>query len=104
MCATAQRVWKGQTMRNTSLQRTTAALNRNARAPRIRAVQDRRRGSLALIVGKNGTPFSPGEFLATAGLGKVIVETAKGEHIFSQGAAADAVFYIQKGKVKVSVV
>ncbi|HSE48240.1 MAG TPA: Crp/Fnr family transcriptional regulator [Terriglobales bacterium] len=34
----------------------------------------------------------------------MIVETAKGEHVFSQGDPADAVFYIQKGRLKVSVV
>jgi CRP-like cAMP-binding protein len=37
-------------------------------------------------------------------LGKVIVERAKDGTIFSQGDAADAVFYIQKGKVKIAVV
>jgi CRP-like cAMP-binding protein len=59
---------------------------------------------LIAIVGKNGKDFSPAEFLAKAGLGKVIVETPKDEHVFSQGDAADAVFYLQKGRVKISVV
>ncbi|MDP9269091.1 MAG: Crp/Fnr family transcriptional regulator [Acidobacteriota bacterium] len=48
--------------------------------------------------------FDAAEFLAKAGLGKVLVEEAKGQSIFSQGNLADAVFYIQKGRVKVSVV
>jgi CRP-like cAMP-binding protein len=48
--------------------------------------------------------FSPVEFLANAGLGKAIIDVAKGERIFSQGDPADAIFYIQKGRVKVSVV
>jgi CRP/FNR family cyclic AMP-dependent transcriptional regulator len=57
---------------------------------------------------KNGrvrdTGFRPGEFLAKAGLGKVIVERPKKSTIFSQGDAADSVFYIRRGKVKIGVV
>jgi CRP-like cAMP-binding protein len=48
--------------------------------------------------------FDAVEFLAKAGLNKSIVECRKGETIFSQGNAADSVFYIQKGKAKVGVV
>ena len=48
--------------------------------------------------------FDAAEFLAKAGLSKVIVESSKNSTIFSQGDAADAVFYIQKGKVKLAVV
>jgi len=48
--------------------------------------------------------FHAADFLAQAGLGKVIVERPKNGTIFSQGDAADAVFYIHKGKVKIAVV
>jgi CRP/FNR family cyclic AMP-dependent transcriptional regulator len=48
--------------------------------------------------------FHAADFLATAGLGKAILERPKDATIFSQGDAADAVFYIQKGKVKIAVV
>jgi CRP/FNR family cyclic AMP-dependent transcriptional regulator len=48
--------------------------------------------------------FHAGDFLAKAGLGKTIVEVAANSTIFSQGDLANAVFYIQKGKVKVAVV
>jgi CRP/FNR family transcriptional regulator, cyclic AMP receptor protein len=48
--------------------------------------------------------FDAVEFLAKAGLNKTIMEYPKGDTIFSQGNAADAVFYIQKGKAKVAVV
>ena len=51
---------------------------------------------------KNG--FDAAAFLATAGLSKVIAEYPKNRTIFSQGDTADAVFYIQKGKVKLAVV
>ena len=48
--------------------------------------------------------FNAEEFLAKAGLSKVIVNYPKNDTIFSQGDTADAVFYIQKGKVKLAVV
>src|SRR5690242_12571469 len=48
--------------------------------------------------------FDAAEFLAKAGLSRVVAEYPKSGTIFSQGDAADAVFYIQKGKVKLAVV
>jgi CRP/FNR family transcriptional regulator, cyclic AMP receptor protein len=48
--------------------------------------------------------FDAAQFLAKAGLSKVIVDYPKDATIFSQGDTADAVFYIQKGKVKLAVV
>jgi CRP/FNR family transcriptional regulator, cyclic AMP receptor protein len=48
--------------------------------------------------------FDPKEFLAKVGDGKTISEFPKGQVVFSQGDAADAVFYIQKGEVTLSVV
>ena len=49
-------------------------------------------------------PFDPKSFLAMVGEGRGIGEYHKDEIVFSQGDPADAVFYIQSGKVKVSVV
>jgi CRP/FNR family cyclic AMP-dependent transcriptional regulator len=48
--------------------------------------------------------FDPAVFLATSAQGRDIQSFAKREVIFAQGADADAVFYIKKGKVKVSLV
>jgi CRP/FNR family transcriptional regulator, cyclic AMP receptor protein len=48
--------------------------------------------------------FNPKTFLGRPGLGKVLRKYKKSEAIFTQGEAAGAVFYIQKGKVKVTVV
>ena len=48
--------------------------------------------------------FDPAAFLATAALGREICKYSKKEVVFAQGADADAVFYIKKGKIKVSVV
>ena len=49
-------------------------------------------------------PFDPGDFLASAGLDRKIVEIKNKQTIFAQGDAADSVFYIQKGRVKLSVI
>ena len=48
--------------------------------------------------------FEPRTFLAQNGLGRDIIELEKRNTVFSQGDAADAVFYIQRGKVKLTVV
>jgi len=48
--------------------------------------------------------FDPISFLAKVGDGRSIGKHGKNEIVFSQGDPADAVFYIQTGKVKVSVV
>lgn len=43
-------------------------------------------------------------FLATLGEGRKVVPFRKKQTIFTQGSAADALFYIQRGKVKLAVV
>jgi CRP/FNR family cyclic AMP-dependent transcriptional regulator len=48
--------------------------------------------------------FDPNAFLATIGKGQKTVSFPKKHAIFAQGDAADAVFYIQEGKVKLTVV
>ena len=50
------------------------------------------------------TQFDPKVFLAKIGEGRMIAKYRKGQTVFSQGNAADSVFYIQKCKVKVTVV
>jgi CRP-like cAMP-binding protein len=48
--------------------------------------------------------FDPNTFLATIGKGRTIVSFQKKQTIFAQGSPADAVFHIQQGKVKLTVV
>jgi len=48
--------------------------------------------------------FDPKIFLAQVGDGKTIAKFRRGQIVFSQGDVADAVFYIQKGKVKLTVI
>jgi CRP/FNR family cyclic AMP-dependent transcriptional regulator len=47
--------------------------------------------------------FDPKAFLATVGPGHTMSDLRKNEVVFRQSAAADAVFYIQKGKIKIVV-
>jgi CRP-like cAMP-binding protein len=47
--------------------------------------------------------FDPQVFLGEAGVGKSIERYARNQKIFSQGDIADAVLFIQKGKVKITV-
>jgi CRP-like cAMP-binding protein len=53
---------------------------------------------------KRRPSFNPKAFLAKVGEGRRIDRYRKDQIVFSQGEPADAVFYIQKGKVKVTVV
>lgn len=48
--------------------------------------------------------FDPVEFLETAAKGRIVSTHQKKQVIFAQGDVADAVIYIKKGKVKVTVV
>ena len=47
--------------------------------------------------------FDAKAFLAKVGAGKTIREFEKNQHVFQQGDVADTVFYIQKGRVKLTV-
>src|SRR5215467_1779064 len=53
---------------------------------------------------KSKPKFDPDAFLAKADGGLTITKYAKGQAVFAQGDAADAVFYIREGKVKISVI
>ena len=58
-----------------------------------------------VFVRKRGkASFDPKKFLAKVGEGKTISKYRKDQIVFSQGQVADAVFYIQQGKVKLTVV
>jgi CRP/FNR family cyclic AMP-dependent transcriptional regulator len=52
---------------------------------------------------KAAKAFDPKEFLASAGLGRTVHHYARKETIFQQGRPADSVFYIQEGRVRLSV-
>lgn len=50
------------------------------------------------------TTFDPAAFLANAGLGRRIVQVKPKQAFFSQGNIADSIFYLQKGRAKLTVV
>src|SRR5262249_51475562 len=52
---------------------------------------------------RDRTTFDVRAFLGRLGRGEKIIELRKRQTIFSQGDASDAVFYIQKGKFKLTV-
>jgi CRP-like cAMP-binding protein len=56
------------------------------------------------IATKKKHDFDPKMFLATIGEGRTIVLAPAKQTLFTQGDAADTVFYIQKGKVRLTVV
>jgi CRP/FNR family cyclic AMP-dependent transcriptional regulator len=56
------------------------------------------------MASKRPSLFHPQSFLARNGDGRSIGKYRKGQFVFSQGDPADAVFYMQKGKVKLTVV
>ncbi len=53
---------------------------------------------------KRKREFEPESFLATIGVGGKVVVFPKKEPVFAQGDAADSVFYIQEGKIRLTVV
>src|SRR5579863_5636800 len=53
---------------------------------------------------KTKSLFNPKLFLAKIGVGRSLADYPKNQMVFSQGDSADAVFYIQKGRVKLTVV
>ena len=53
---------------------------------------------------KNSRKFDPRKFLASIGDGRKILAFQKEQTIFAQGDPTDAVFYVQKGKIKLTVV
>jgi CRP/FNR family cyclic AMP-dependent transcriptional regulator len=56
------------------------------------------------VLAKKERDFDPKKFLATIGEGRELMDFPKEQVIFTQGDAADAVFYIREGKVRLTVV
>jgi CRP/FNR family transcriptional regulator, cyclic AMP receptor protein len=57
-----------------------------------------------LTTNRSSGTFTSATFLANAGLGRRIVDLAPKDNFFCQGDAADAVFYLQSGRAKLTVV
>jgi CRP/FNR family cyclic AMP-dependent transcriptional regulator len=57
-----------------------------------------------VVASKKLIQFDPEAFLSTIGGGRKIEPVSKKQTIFAQGDSCDAVFYIQEGKVRLTVV
>jgi CRP/FNR family cyclic AMP-dependent transcriptional regulator len=69
-----------------------------ARTPRVPSKMD-------LMKIKNGrNQFDPASFLATVGVSRKLLHLEKKQILFSQGESANAIFYVQKGRLKLTVV
>ena len=67
------------------------------------ALQTERNATGASVAAKRIRDFDPHSFLATIGQDRKSVLFKRKQKIFVQGDIADAVFYIQTGKVKLTV-
>jgi CRP/FNR family cyclic AMP-dependent transcriptional regulator len=56
------------------------------------------------VKAKPGLQFDPAAFLAKTGEGRAVFSYAAGQAIFAQGDPADAVFYVQAGQVKLTII
>lgn len=56
------------------------------------------------MTGRGLAAFDPEAFLAKAGIGRRIVQVKNKEPFFSQGDNGDCVFYLQKGRAKLTVI
>jgi CRP/FNR family transcriptional regulator, cyclic AMP receptor protein len=78
---------------------------KTARQTPIHRISQRTRSSpRPRLDSKSKREFSPHAFLATIGEGRKAILFPRGQTIFAQGDPADAVFYLQTGKVKLTVV
>ena len=53
---------------------------------------------------RNNRAFDVEAFLAQSGLGRTIIDVKRNATVFSQGDVAKSVFYVQKGRVRLTVV
>ncbi|MGB2624516.1 MAG: Crp/Fnr family transcriptional regulator [Candidatus Acidiferrum sp.] len=78
---------------------------RFARQTQTDSISQRTRNSLPpRLTSKNGREFDPNTFLATIGEGRKAIRFSKNQAIFAQGDPGDAIFYLQTGTVRLTVV
>jgi CRP/FNR family cyclic AMP-dependent transcriptional regulator len=83
------------------LVRGRADSKQRLRTPYVKVIAHNQGRAMAI---KRQPSFNSTSFLAKVGDGRSVGKYRKGQVVFSQGDAGDAVFYVQKGKVKVTVV
>ncbi len=73
---------------------------------RVLSIFEQRLSANSLTLGmtlKEKQPFDPKAFLAKIGKGKTHADYRKNHNVFSQGDPAEHIFYLHKGKVKLTV-
>src|SRR5689334_14072075 len=60
--------------------------------------------SPSAVVAKTPGEFSLAAFLSKMGVGRSITKYPEKKSVFAQGDSADSIFYIHKGKIKLTVV
>jgi CRP/FNR family cyclic AMP-dependent transcriptional regulator len=58
----------------------------------------------SVVAAKKSNKFNPQTFLSTIDGGRKIAAFLKKQKVFVQGDPSDAVFYLQKGRIKLTVV
>jgi CRP/FNR family cyclic AMP-dependent transcriptional regulator len=66
--------------------------------------KNERAATRSILMSKRVNKFNSATFLANAGLGRTIIELKPKQAFFCQGDTADSVFYLQKGRARVTVV
>jgi len=56
------------------------------------------------MAAKKTRPFDPEAFIDASGVARTVLAYGQGQSIYAQGAACEAVMYVKKGEVKLSVV
>jgi CRP/FNR family cyclic AMP-dependent transcriptional regulator len=72
--------------------------------PTDRTSQRMRKSARPRLASTNDREFDAQSFLATIGEGRTVMLFAQKQTVFAQGDPADALFYLQTGKIKFSIV
>jgi CRP/FNR family transcriptional regulator, cyclic AMP receptor protein len=76
----------------------------NRKSPMDPALRPAHNATRPSLVAESKYDFDPHAFLATIGEGRKVLAFPKRQAIFAQGDTADAVFYIQEGRIRLTVV
>ncbi len=112
MCTLRYSIWAGYALLSTSLKTADEPVlvvaipiktGRRDSVPYFTELQNDFWG-MSLMLEHEKPAFDTEAFLASAGLGRRIIKLKEKQIFFSQGEAADSIFYLQSGQAKLTVV